>query len=289
MEPDNRMRPRLGRVRPLLRADDGQAAQGHGPAKYQRDGDPRTSGPGFGADRPPGRADLAAALAQAAADLRQLDVRPVPRGRAPTSSSPRVFAVMALAPQHTFQVLTKRHARMRTLLSGDGRCSPDPHVRCRLSRSIGCAGTAGCCRWPLPNVWLGVSAEDQHWADIRIPALLDTSAAVRFLSRRAAARAGTQPPARLPHGWHGMRPARRDRRPPGSSQEVSRGRGPGRCIPAWARTLRDQCHEAGVPFFFKQAGEVLAREWGCADRKGHDPATWPEPFPREFPRQAVAA
>ena len=58
---------------------------------------------------------------------------------------------------------------------------------------------------------------------------------------------------------------------------------------AWAQSLRDQCREARVPFFFKQAGEVLAREWGCADRKGHDPDSWPEPFPREFPRQAAAA
>jgi protein gp37 len=47
---------------------------------------------------------------------------------------------------------------------------------------------SGVDAWPLPNVWLGVSAENQQWADIRIPALLDTQAAVRFcrLSRYSA-------------------------------------------------------------------------------------------------------
>lgn len=71
----------------------------------------------------------------------------------------KVWEVMARCPQHTFQILTKRHGRMRSLLNASTFNSP-----------------------PLPNVWLGVSAENQQWADIRIPALLDTPAAVRFVS-----------------------------------------------------------------------------------------------------------
>jgi protein gp37 len=68
-----------------------------------------------------------------------------------------VFAVMALAPQHTYQVLTKRPERMREYLVGRRD-------------------------WAIPNLWLGVSVEDQVAAESRIPVLLDTPAAVRFLS-----------------------------------------------------------------------------------------------------------
>lgn len=91
----------------------------------------------------------------------------------------RVFAVMALTPQHTYQVLTKRHGRMRSLVGSlvDGgqrllEAAPDEETAQTLYDAI----------WPLPNVWLGVSVEDQKRADLRIPALLDTAAAVRFLS-----------------------------------------------------------------------------------------------------------
>lgn len=109
----------------------------------------------------------------------------------------RVFAVMAQASQHTFQILTKRHARMRSFLKDICRCGvghpPGEHVRAEMCW----AGTPHSPTyvpgvnghtvyherpWPLPNVWIGVSVESQKWADIRIPALLDTPAAVRFLS-----------------------------------------------------------------------------------------------------------
>lgn len=87
-----------------------------------------------------------------------------------------IFAVMAAARKHTFQVLTKRHARMRTLLS-------DPAwIEQVRSRAVGKGFPADEWQWPLRNVWLGVSVEDQQWANIRTPALLDTPAAVRFLS-----------------------------------------------------------------------------------------------------------
>ena len=67
----------------------------------------------------------------------------------------RVFNVMAEANRHVFQVLTKRHERL--------------------------ADVANQIDWP-PNVWLGVSVENQHWAERRIPVLQQTQAAVRFLS-----------------------------------------------------------------------------------------------------------
>lgn len=110
----------------------------------------------------------------------------------------RVFAVMALTPQHTYQVLTKRSARMREYLA-----DPDVHVRvarvtCDLvfEHQIDVVLLAAASLephappgtrihlylWPLPNVWLGVSTEDQRRADERVPDLLATPAAIRFVS-----------------------------------------------------------------------------------------------------------
>lgn len=95
-----------------------------------------------------------------------------------------VFGVMAACPQHTFQVLTKRAQRMREWFrwvdepeSGKVQAAALVALRgdVRLHQSDG-------HRWPLPNVWLGVSAEDQSTADERIPHLLQCPAAVRWVS-----------------------------------------------------------------------------------------------------------
>lgn len=166
----------------------------------------------------------------------------------------KVFAVMALAPRHIFQVLTKRHGRMRSLLS-----DPDFKVLVALA-ALEFDDVILSGPWPLPNVWLGVSVENQQWADIRIPALLDTPAAVRWLSmepllgsvdlRRSLAR--WQPGDDQP--WTGDRLHTRDV----LGWVVAGGEsGPNArpMHPDWARSLRDQCAAAGVPFFFKQHGE----------------------------------
>lgn len=89
----------------------------------------------------------------------------------------RVFAIMALTPQHTYQVLTKRSARMRAYLSNQ------PLARRRWEDQCRAMGVHH--RSPpivLPNVWLGVSTEDQRRADERVPDLLATPAAIRFVS-----------------------------------------------------------------------------------------------------------
>src|SRR3990167_1639694 len=81
----------------------------------------------------------------------------------------RIFAVMALSPQHTFQVLTKRSGRMREYLS---EYMTERRVQEEAWNSGGArAGLVIEMRWPLPNVWLGVSVEDQERADERIPEL----------------------------------------------------------------------------------------------------------------------
>jgi hypothetical protein len=98
-----------------------------------------------------------------------------------------IFAVMAAAPQHTFQVLTKRPGPMASLLN---RSSFRDAVRDRAMGKV-LRDPEWAWRWPLLNVWLGTSVEDQKWADVRIPKLLETPAAVRCVPLlRAAARPG---------------------------------------------------------------------------------------------------
>jgi protein gp37 len=166
----------------------------------------------------------------------------------------RVFAVMALAPQHTFQVLTKRHGRMRSLLSD--REFPGAVLRARDQYDTSLAPArqkprATFLNWPLSNVWLGVSVEDQARANLRIPALFDTPAAVRWISAEPLLG-----PVDLSEVWWA--------RPNGMSFSTAlnwvvvggeSGRGARPMQPAWARSLRDQCASAGVPFLFKQWGE----------------------------------
>lgn len=173
-----------------------------------------------------------------------------------------VFAVMALAGQHTFQVLTKRHGRMRSLLK-----SPDfrkATQRATLVRAGSKAPWLVEPWWPLRNVWLGVSVEDQRWANTRVPALLDTPAAVRWLScepllgpvdLREAVRDQRYACHACEFGNEGdcntHRPERLDWVVAGGES----GPGSRPMHPEWPRTLRDQCVKAGVPFFFKQWGQ----------------------------------
>lgn len=183
----------------------------------------------------------------------------------------RVFDVMAdeRAERHTFQVLTKRPERMAEFLDewmpehwpGDSPASATMEVRGHI-----------------PNVWLGVSVENQAAADERIPHLLRCPAAVRFLScepllgpveltySRVCGRMGWGPPS---HPVRGEDQAERLRRevswllgPPSENLRrinwvIAGGEsGPGArpCDVAWLRSLRDQCAAAKVPFFLKQLG-----------------------------------
>ncbi|MDQ0376625.1 phage Gp37/Gp68 family protein [Amycolatopsis thermophila] len=276
-----------------------------GSEKYQRDGSPATSGPGFGVTvhedvlgeplrwRKPRKV-----FVNSMSDLFHDEV--------PDEFLARVFAVMAMTPQHTYQVLTKRHARMRSLLR-------DRAFQREVLSSVHRDGWKADLlslvqRWPLPNVWLGVSVEDQKWADIRVPALIDTPAAVRFLSCEPLlgpvdlARylwltgASTAGPfydyAGKRRGGGGIGGMTVTQVPARDLSWVivggESGRGARRMDLEWARSLRDQCAEAGVPFWFKQLGTVLARAVG-AQGKGEKPADWPEPFPQEFPEPVGAA
>ena len=226
----------------------------------------------------------------------------------PDSFIDQVFAVMALCPQHTFQVLTKRPERMREYASKLRERSlevaqravwlgiwDDPEAAAADTVSALDAGFA-------PNVWLGVSVEDQATADERIPLLLETPAAVRWVSAEPLLEEVTifslDGPVDVPDGAGS----------PLHWVVVGGESGPGARpfgLP-WATHLVDQCRAVGAACFVKQLGarptyaDDDARlddegwpehvKWGrngcltLRDRKGGDPSEWPADLRvREWP------
>ena len=176
----------------------------------------------------------------------------------------KVFAVMALCPQHTFQVLTKRADRMRGYLSGF-TCDGARRFHVTRAAETMMQKFFGGFDWPLKNVWVGVSVEDQKRADERIPDLLATPAAVRWLSMEPLLGpvdltnvAGKVPEygTSKAHGMDTLTPYNRILRPQLDWIVVGGESGPGarEFDPDWARLIRDQCAEANVPFFMKQMG-----------------------------------
>ena len=228
----------------------------------------------------------------------------------------RCFAVMALTPQHQHQVLTKRSARMRAYFAERWQGTPARQIDCgsagiidipaggetgrRYQIEIACeelildldlADTENDAlwtddgslilsqwQWPLPNVWLGVSVEDQQRADERIPDLLATPAATRFLScepllgpidltRVFLGEGGFDPASDAGPEWKAIKSVRFNVNALVGAPSIAWGKldwvivggesGPGArpMHPDWARSLRDQCAAASVPFLFKQWGD----------------------------------
>lgn len=263
-----------------------------------------------------------------------------------------VFAVMALAQHHVFQVLTKRPERMHEYLSDLTTRSQrwcEAATRLRLSDRIARAIVRATAKQfpgnehiavtrdiddvlygevdsatdsgssPLRNVWLGVTAEDQQRADERIPVLLDTPAAVRFVSYEPALGAvdfwrwlPVAPGLNMTPEWASSgRSLPNDR---WINWIISGGEsGPGArpCDVAWIRSVVEHCHDASVACFVKQLGGlVVEREeawrerstarllshsrskrapagyvaWHMNNSKGNDPSEWPADLRvRQFP------
>ncbi len=216
----------------------------------------------------------------------------------------RQFAVMAICPQHIFMLLTKRPERARAYTS-------DPGLRHRIAMTIAnvadlppekeFAAQMRCNDMPLPNVWIGTSISDQASADLRIPQLLATPAAVRFVSAEPLLG-----PVEIKWALPDTRSADCPRCGGGCDATdlkcsscnallpvilgldlviVGGESGPG-ARPMhldWARRLRDQCVEAGVPLFFKQWGMWLHESAEEAGRWNWDDAdarkllhVWPD-------------
>jgi protein gp37 len=226
-----------------------------GQAKYQADGDPRTSGPGFGLTV---HEDMLA-LPYKWRKPRTVFVNSMSdlfHAKVPRDFIRRVFDVMADTPQHTYQILTKRSLRLRRL--------------------------AGELEWP-DNVWMGVSVESAEPESlIRIEHLSDTPAQVKFLScEPLIADPGTIELASIDwvicggESGAGCRP-----------MEVEWAR---------SLLLQCQDAYGPVPFFMKQMGSVWARDWctggksvaAHGDPKGGDPQYWPADLRvRQYPQPA---
>ncbi|MGO0058628.1 phage Gp37/Gp68 family protein [Brevibacillus fluminis] len=211
----------------------------------------------------------------------------------------KVFAAIALAPQHTFQILTKRPERMQEYMNMPDRDETIGQTAMLLYEQFGkgdCSLAAGLIHgpgkatnlpgvperleaWPLPNVWLGTSVENQKAADERIPLLLQTPAAVRFLScEPLLGRVDLEWPESL-YGpekdlWccNGYMCGCMGQpiEPPlihGIDWVIAGGESGPKARPVhpdWLASLRDQCQRWNVPFFFKQWGEWLpAHELLC--------------------------
>ena len=247
------------------------------------------------------------------------------------SSIDRVFAVMALAPRHTFAVLTKQAARMRAYLSDDAlftriveacnRAADGSEAVSDVTPNLTTLARAvrrerHLMHWPLSNVWLGVSVENQHFADERVPLLLRTPAAVRFLSCEPLLEAldlrhymgldGTNSRdfRERQEGGHdqwsdeftGRSTSGERRHAPDAGLHwviVGGESGPG-ARPfhlAWARSLVAQSRGAGVAVFVTQLGgraetnvvrDLIGHDAGgdrwlvSRDKRGGDMSEWPE-------------
>ncbi|UGQ10456.1 phage Gp37/Gp68 family protein [Yinghuangia sp. ASG 101] len=199
-----------------------------GAVKYQNDGDPRSSGPGFALSVHPS----ALTVPKSWKTPRTVFVNSMSdlfHARVPPRFIRKVFQVMAETPQHTYQVLTKRSRRLRRLAPG--------------------------IDWP-PNVWMGVSVEDQA-AMYRIDDLRHVPAAVRFLSCEPLL--GPLPNLNL-DGIHWVIAG-------GES-----GAGHRVMDPAWVSAIRDACEADDVAFFFKQWGGRTPK----ANGRELDGVTWNE-------------
>jgi len=157
----------------------------------------------------------------------------------------RVFAVMALSPQHTFKILTKRSDRMREYFEGmrwgwrvmEAKKAMDP------SHKPGMGGFLETENGALPNVWLGVSVEDQTRADERREDFRNTPAAVKFVSYE---------PALGYVNWAGWAFV---------DQIIGGGESGPKARPShpqWFRDTRDWCAAEGVHYFHKQNGEYAS-------------------------------
>lgn len=266
-----------------------------GQAKYQNDGDPRTSGPGF---------DLTVHPDTLTEPLRWEKPRKVFvnsmsdlfHARVPRDFLTQVFAVMAATPQHTYQILTKRPERAARILTDLCRCGaghpPGEHFRSSMEWAAtshsptyvpglehGIYHRSG---WPLPNVWIGTSIESDGYTR-RLDALRKTPAAIRFVS--AEPLLGPLPSADFT----------------GIDWVIIGGEsGPGArpFQPQWAADLIDQARQAGAAPFVKQLGSVWARDTtvngktvaALKDTKGGNPDYWPARLRiREYPKQVARA
>ena len=235
--------------------------KGMGQAKYQNDGDPRTSGPGFGLTVHQDALDVPLTWRKP----RKVFVNSMSdlfHARIPVAFIVQVWRTMQATPQHSYQILTKRPERLVRVLG-------------RVYDALELDG-------PLPNVWLGTSVESDDYVR-RIDALAQVRATVLFVSAEPLLTA-------LPSADF-----------TGIDWTIIGGEsGPGArpFDPRWAADLIDRSRQAGAAPFVKQLGSVWARDTSYAgksvaahgDTKGGNPDYWPSHLRvREYPTAREAA
>lgn len=263
-------------------------------------------------------------------DRQRCERQGIPFHPIPDDFIDRVFAVMALTPQHTYQVLTKRAERMRRYVD-DAREDSFTGSRGRVARLVkemhpkSGRGIApidihawALKRWPLPNVWLGVSVENGRWKSRVIPELVSTPAAVRFVS--------VEPLLEDLGDISDWFPREREVSQTksvwidGVNWVIVGGESGHEARPfdiAWARSIVAQCQAAGCPVFVKQLGSNAISEtdgiasssvsWNGIETKfakgergmdyrrlksakGGDPSEWPADLRiRQFPAERTVS
>jgi protein gp37 len=240
-----------------------------GQPRYQNDGDPRTSGPGFALTLHP---DMLTAPLQWQKPARVFvnSMSDLGHGRVGAEFLARVWATMAATPQHTYQILSKRPGRLRRILTAP---SFQHSMQAALTDTAATQSAGPETGWPLPNVWLGASIELNRYTR-RAAELRATPATVRMLSLEPLL--GPLPSLDLTAiDWI----------------LIGGESGPGaRPLDlAWARDLIAQARAAGSAVFVKQLGTCWAREHGRRG-KGTEWGDWPEDLRlREFPTVARRA
>ncbi|WP_432130567.1 DUF5131 family protein [Streptomyces tendae] len=250
--------------------------KGMGQAKYQADGNPKTSGPGFALTVHPDALDEPYRWKKP----RKVFVNSMSdlfHARVPREFLARVFAVMAFTPQHSYQILTKRPERAARILADSSFAKTVEKAMCD-DDAYATLARGGLKSWPLPNVWIGTSIESDDYTR-RADALRSTPAAVRFIS--AEPLLGPLPSLDLT----------------GIDWLIIGGEsGPGARVlePWWIDDLIYEARRAGAAPFVKQLGSVWARDWtvngktvaGHGDTKGGKPEYWPaELRVREYPTE----
>ncbi len=206
-----------------------------------------------------------------------------------------IWIVMWLAPQHTFQILTKRPERMLHWSKGPINVERFAKAGALVDRICpgvkipkGPAIAIQSGQWLLDNVWLGVSVENQYWADQRIPLLLQTPAAVRFLSIEPL----LKPVNLMPYmsRFVGLSDEGEVYAPltvPNLHWVIIGGESGPEARPmneAWAQSIINDCRAANVPVFMKQIGSVWAKAHRLKGKAG-DIKTFPNDLQvREWPK-----
>lgn len=244
-----------------------------GSPKYQNDGDPRTSGPGFAVTVHP-HVLLEPLAWRSPRRVFVNSMSDVAHARIPKAVLARIWAVMALTRRHEFQVLTKRPRRLARLLADPGfadqvalqatdligsrgwrrwqldlggqRLAGDSGLGAGWIVTESAGGALWAPPWPVPNVWVGTSIESDDYVQ-RADELRAIPAAIRFLS--AEPLLGPLPSLDLT----------------GIDWVIAGGEsGPGHrpLDLGWVRDLRDRCADQGIAFFFKQVGGLTPAAGG---------------------------